>query len=288
MPRLYAHRGAAAELPENTLPSFERALEVGADALEMDVHLTADGEVVVSHDPDGERMAGVDRNIADCELAEIKTWDLGYGFTDEGGGRSYAGQGFEMPTLAEVLERFEDVIINVDLKPQSPALVDAAMAIIAGHGAENRVQLASFHWQNLVRVRLRGYTGLTAMAPPEIAIAFAGPGLLVRRLPLLGNAAQIPSHREFLAQQGDDVGLVLGTSALSGLPGGQWLSELPKKVFPSDRWVVNRLRRLEVRIDFWTINDPEEARALAALGADGIMTDDPRTIAVALGKAPTA
>src|SRR5207245_7758006 len=69
-PRLYAHRGAAAELPENTLPGFERALQVGADALEMDVHRTRDGVIVVSHDPDGARCCGVAQAIVATDWAE--------------------------------------------------------------------------------------------------------------------------------------------------------------------------------------------------------------------------
>ena len=290
MARLYAHRGAAAELPENTLPSFVRALELGADALEMDVHLSRDGKVVVSHDGSGERMAGIDRHISHCEAAELKTWDMGVGFQADDGTRPFAGQGFEMPTLDEVLESFPDIIINVDLKAQTAEMVDAALAVISAHGADQRVQLASFHWQNLARVRVRGYAGLTSLSPPEIAIALAGPGLLVRRLPGLGQAAQIPTRTEFLRQKPDDVGLLLGSggSRLSHLPGAEWFAELPKKLFPSNRWTLRRLQRAGLRVDFWTVNDPELARELQSLGADGIMTDDPRAIADALGKAPSA
>src|SRR6478609_1566660 len=71
---VYAHRGAAAERPENTLPSFRRALELGADALETDVHLTADGEIVASHDEDGARMTGVARALRSTTLVEIQSW----------------------------------------------------------------------------------------------------------------------------------------------------------------------------------------------------------------------
>src|SRR5690242_3140965 len=93
---LYAHRGAAAEQPENTLPSFERALALGADALEMDVHATRDGVIVVSHDPDGARMTGVRRALAAATWDEVRTWDAGWGFAEAGGGpgRPFAGRGY--------------------------------------------------------------------------------------------------------------------------------------------------------------------------------------------------
>ena len=64
------------------------------------------------------------------------------------------------------------------------------------------------------------------------------------------------------------------------------LRRLPRRLLPSDLWIVERMNRRGIRTDFWTINDPDEALHLASLGADGIMTDDPRTIATALGRLP--
>ena len=98
--RIYAHRGASAELPENTMPAFRRAVALGADALELDIHATADGVLVVSHDPDGRRMAGVARRLADITWDEASRWDVG------GGAR--------MPTFEEVVRAFPDVPLNVD------------------------------------------------------------------------------------------------------------------------------------------------------------------------------
>src|SRR5262245_55965754 len=104
MVRLYAHRGAAAEQPENTLPSFERALDLGADALEFDVHATKDGVLVVSHDPDGARMAGVARAFRNATWAEVKGWDAGWGFRVSDGSRPFAGKGIRIPTFQRMLE----------------------------------------------------------------------------------------------------------------------------------------------------------------------------------------
>ena len=77
MPRLYAHRGAAVELPENTLPAFRLALELGADAIETDAHLTRDGHVVLSHDPTGRRMCGISTPIERATLDEVRSWNAG-------------------------------------------------------------------------------------------------------------------------------------------------------------------------------------------------------------------
>jgi glycerophosphoryl diester phosphodiesterase len=245
--RIYAHRGASAERPENTLPAFRRALDLGADAFELDVHLTRDGHVVVSHDPGGARMAGVPRAIAASTLAEVRSWDLGRGFRAPDGGRPFAGTGVRMPLLEEVLAELPGVPVNVDLKAESAALVDAFVALVRARRDEDRVIAASFHHRNLVRLRRRGWAGETALARREVLELLALPAALWARLPYRGSAAQLPAR--------------LG---------------------PLRAPLARRCKAAGLRVDFWTVNDPAEARALAALGADGIMTDDPARVVPAL------
>src|SRR5437667_10943352 len=100
--RVYAHRGASRELPENTMPAFRRARELGVDALETDLHATADGVLVTSHDPDGARVFGVARRIADCRRSEVR----------EGG----------VPSPGEAVRACPRVPINVDPAPNAAAL----------------------------------------------------------------------------------------------------------------------------------------------------------------------
>src|SRR6185369_11685771 len=101
-PLLYAHRGTPLDLPENTLPGFRRALALGAGALETDVHLTRDGHVVISHDPHGLRLAGVDAEIRASTLEQVRRWDIGTRFVSRSGER-FAGRGFQVPLLEELL-----------------------------------------------------------------------------------------------------------------------------------------------------------------------------------------
>jgi len=244
-PRLYAHRGAAAELPENTLPAFRRALELGVDALEMDVHMTSDGHLVVSHDPTGARMAGVAAAIRDTTLARVREWDAGARFVGPGG-ESFAGRGFRMPTFEEVLVELPGVPINVDLKQWKPPIVDPVLRLLHRlHGAE-RTTLASFRLRTLLAVRARGYPGVTALAQPEVAALVFAPRRLFGALPMTGAAAQLP--------------LRVGPLRLD------------------TRRMIDRCHRLGLRVDYWTVNDPGEAERLLDLGADGIMTDDPAAI----------
>ena len=226
--RIYAHRGASAELPENTMAAFRRAVELGVDALELDVHATRDGVLVVSHDPDGRRMAGVAARFADVTYDQARAWDVGGG---------------------ERVPRFEDVVtelalpLNVDLKHDT---ADATVALLRRLGAEERVCLASFQVSTMRRVRALGYRGPTALARAEVVSALAWPAMLRRgRFRCRAQRAQLPLS---LARP----------------------------------WVIARMKALGLAVDFWTVDDPELARRLVALGADGIMTNDPRRIVPAV------
>jgi glycerophosphoryl diester phosphodiesterase len=217
--RVYAHRGASRELPENTLPAFRRALELGADALETDVHVTSDGVLVASHDPDGARVFGVPRRIGDCSFDEVHAWGI--------------------PSLEQVVREFPEVPINVDLKvPAAAVAVDTLRRL----GAEQQVTLASFRSSTLRLVRALGYRGATSLGRSEVARLLSLPVAVQRGLLAPpGTYAQLPVS---LAQ--------------------------PR--------VVHRCHALGLKVDYWTVNDPAQARLLVQLGVDGIMTDDPAAI----------
>ena len=248
---LYAHRGATAEQPENTMPAFRRALEIGVDALEMDVHMTRDGVPVVAHDPTAERLGGVRAAWRDLDLAAAKRIDLAARW---GNGR-LAGTGITIPTFEEVLVELPGVRINVDLKQRTPSMVKAMLTLIRRLRAEERVTIASFHWSTLVAVRRRGYGGETALSRPEVMTLVASPPQLWRRLPFLGGAAQVP--------------------------------EKAGPIVLAKRGFIDKCHDLGLRVDFWTIDDPARATALLDLGADGIMTDDPAAIAPVFAKRRT-
>ena len=243
--RLYAHRGASAERPENTLAAFERAVELGADALEMDVHLTRDGHLVVVHDDTAERMTAIAAAWGALELADVRRLDAGWGFVAPDGTRPYAGCGLGVPTLEEVIDAFPRARLNVDIKRGARA-IDVALELVRRKGAEDRVTLASFHTATLVGVRRRGYGGETSLSRGEIASLLSLPALLWRQLPFTGSAAQVPVSQ--------------GAIRFDRAP------------------FIAKCHSLGLRVDFWTIDDAETAERLLALGADGIMTNDPAAI----------
>ncbi|HVN28510.1 MAG TPA: glycerophosphodiester phosphodiesterase family protein, partial [Candidatus Binataceae bacterium] len=121
-PRIFGHRGSAGTHPENTLPSFQAAYDLGARYLETDVHMTRDGEIVVSHDPDLARCCGVMRVIRESDYADIAKADAGYAFSLNGKEFAFRGKGIRVPRLAELLATFPDVFFNIDLKPEDVSL----------------------------------------------------------------------------------------------------------------------------------------------------------------------
>jgi glycerophosphoryl diester phosphodiesterase len=252
--RLYAHRGASAERPENTMISFERAAEIGVEALELDVHLTRDNVLIVTHDGTAQRMCGVPAPWSALDLVEAQKLDAGWGFVATDGTRPFAGQGVNVPTMEAVLDRFPDHVINIDIKGDARS-ADALLALIEQKQAADRVTIASFALTNLVSIRRRGYRGETGLASTEVASLLALPAAAWRLLPFTGNAVQVPTHQ--------------GPIRLDRAP------------------FIAKCHSLGLRVDFWTIDDPAEAARLLALGADGIMTNDPAALN-ALFQAPPA
>lgn len=151
---MYAHRGGATLRPENTLAAFDHGLSLGADGLELDVHLSGDGVVVVHHDRTLERTTNGGGPIAARSAAELATLDAGYHFSPgPGGGFPFRGQGIGVPTLAAVLERYPDVPLLIELKGCDVALAGRTIDALRAADAVDRVALGCFHAATLRAAR---------------------------------------------------------------------------------------------------------------------------------------
>ena len=148
-----AHRGASAAAPENTLAAFRLAVEMGAPAIELDVHLTADGEVVVIHDATLDRTTDRAGAVASLTSAEIRAADAGYRFTVDGGASyPFRGAGERVPTLGDVVAWLPaGIALVVEIK--ALAAVDAAVSILAGAAVGERASLISFDEPAIARAR---------------------------------------------------------------------------------------------------------------------------------------
>jgi glycerophosphoryl diester phosphodiesterase len=249
-PTNLAHRGASGRAPENTLEAFRLAVESGAGGLELDVHLTRDGYVVVIHDPTLDRTTSVSGAVAGMALEEVREPDAGYNFSPDGGiTHPYRGQGLRIPTLAEVLREFPGVVLNIDMKADHPGIEAAVLKVLRESGAEGRALVVSSRRGAVGRFRrISGGRISTGASRWETGIFLLLANLRLERLlrPAY-DALQVPlSHR----------GVPLVT-----------------------RRFIEAAHASNVRVDAWTINESDEMRRLLDLGVDVIMTDRPGTLA---------
>jgi glycerophosphoryl diester phosphodiesterase len=149
-PIIFAHRGASAHAPENTLAAFELALAQNADAIELDVKLSADGHVIVIHDPTVDRTTGSHQYVKDLPLRELRALDAGSFFSEK-------FHGEKIPTLEEVFEAVgKRTLINVELTNYNTPrdqLVETVCALVKKCGLQEHVMFSSFFASNLSKAR---------------------------------------------------------------------------------------------------------------------------------------
>jgi glycerophosphoryl diester phosphodiesterase len=242
-PRLLGHRGAAGIAPENTLISFARARADGADIFELDVHATADGEVVVIHD------ATLDRTTSGCGAVRAHTWsevrglDAGFHFSpDRGHTFPFRAQGVTIPRLVDLLEQFPDVPLNIEIKQADPPIVEAVV--------------------DLVR---------RARAPVVLAAELDEIMRAIRRvapdLPTSLSAGEVAAFHAAVSG---------GTSPV--LPRGAIAFQIPPRFGAIElvtETTVDAAHALGAEVHVWTINDPDEMCRLLDLGCDAIISDFP-------------
>ena len=149
-PKVFAHRGASAYAPENTLPAFELAARQGADGIELDVHLSKDGELVVIHDETLDRTTNGTGAVKDRTLAELQALCADNGMSGFADAR--------IPTLREVLElvRPTGMLVNIELKTSLvwyDGIEEKTLALVEALGMQERVIYSSFNHYSIERVR---------------------------------------------------------------------------------------------------------------------------------------
>ena len=179
----YAHQGGAKEAPSSTMHAFRSAVANGADALEMDVHATSDGHLVVCHDATVDRTTDARGRIADMTLEQLGPLDNAYWFVPgiecsfdaqpheyTLRGRAPRDHDFGIATLREVLESFPDVFLNLDIKetyPQGPGYEDLVANLLHEFGRTDDVIVASFHDVALERFHAIAPNVHTSLGPSD-------------------------------------------------------------------------------------------------------------------------
>jgi glycerophosphoryl diester phosphodiesterase len=267
----YAHQGGAREAPSSTLFALRTALEVGAHALELDVHATADGELLVCHDATVDRTTNASGAIADITHAESRELDNAYWWvegevvaTDRPEadyvhrGNAPGDRDFAIATLREVLEAHPGVFLNLDIKQTAPAVApyeEALAALLREFGRVDDVIVASFN--DAATDAFKSFAPEVSTSAGTLAVAeFYGAvrdGLPTPDSVLRHHALQVPPAFQ-------DITLV-------------------------DERFVTRAHEAGLAVHVWTIDDADEMRRLLALDVDGIMTDRPSVLSAVLSPA---
>ena len=237
-PLVVAHRGASARCPENTLEAFDAAVSAGADVVELDVRLTADGVPVVLHDYDLSRTTEGVGVVHELTLTELKRLDAS-------GGR---GPRAEIPTLRESLELLAGrALIDVELKniPGEPSfdspeeeLTTRALGVVAELRLERAVLYSSFNWLSIERVRELDPGAVTGF----LTIAGIDPFAALTYAASAGHGYVLPQAIGLL-----DVGADL----------------------------VHAAHEVGVRVGTWTVDAPEQIESMFAMGVDAVATNNP-------------
>jgi len=247
-PRVLGHRGSAGTYPENTLVSFRQGLFGGADVLEMDVHLTKDGYIVVCHDDTVDRTTNGTGRIADMTIGEIRRLDAGYRFTLDGGKTfPFRGKGIRIPVFEEVLEAYPFTPINVELKVDNDELVHKFMKLLERKG---RLHDGSI----MVVATAHELTKKIRQLMPERC----SNGYSKREITLAVIASRL--HLPWLMPR---------TAAAFQVPVRQGGIEIVTPAF------VKFAHQIGAEVHVWTIDDEAEMARLLDMGVDALFTDLP-------------
>jgi glycerophosphoryl diester phosphodiesterase len=236
---IIAHRGASAYAPENTLAAFAKAVDFGADILELDVRQTRDGELVVLHDASVNRTTNGKGRVADLTLEQIKALDAGSWFSPD-----FVGE--RVPTLAEVVDAtpdFTTLLVELKGSPEEyPGMEARVVRFIRQRGIEKRVILKSFERDVLNRLR---------MLAPDI------PRLRI-----------VVSEISFL-------GLIIGHGVHFGSVFEDDVQYLQHHWFSLTEGFIRKAHDRGYKVFAWDVDDEKRMEELIKKGIDGIETDHP-------------
>ena len=241
-PLIFAHRGGCALGPENTLAAFDLGLQAGADGLELDVHLSADGVPVVHHDATLDRTTSHSGPLAALTAAELAKVDAGCRFAGDGT-FPFRKQGVGIPTLREVLRRYPDVPIVIEMKVNSADMGEAVARDVRHADAIDRVCVAGYGARSAAAARAAIPELATSATHPEVRLAvYCGlAGWPVRQVKYGG--FQVPERN----------GLI-------------------RIVSPR---FIHDAHDAGLKVQVWTVDEEPDMRRLLDWGVDGLITNRP-------------
>ena len=253
-PLVIAHQGGDGIWPGETMLAYQNSVNLGVDVLEMDIHITEDGVLVLMHDETVDRTTDGSGEIESMTLDELKKLDAGYDWsTDDGATFPFRGKGLTVTTLEEVFTAFPDKHMTIEIKKTNASMTQPFCELIRKHKMEDKVLAASFYDDKLKEFRKECPEVATSSAKNETT-AFV---LLTK--PFLGS---FYSPKFFSLQVPEESGgITVMTPAF-----------------------VKAAHERNLAVEPWTINDAETMKKLIDWGVDGIITDRPDILMEVLGR----
>jgi glycerophosphoryl diester phosphodiesterase len=253
-PLVIAHQGGDGLWPGNTMFAFEHASELGVDVLEMDLHITLDGVLVINHDETIDRTTDGTGEIEKMTLTEIKALDAGYHWSDDGGQTfPYRGMGISIPTLEEIFQAFPEYRMTIEIKKTEGSMAVPFCEMIREYDMQDKVLVASFHDERMSEFREVCPEVATSSARQETTVfVLMSKALLGRLYSPEFYALQVPEESS---------GITVMTAQF-----------------------VRAAHERNLRVEPWTIDDPEQMKLYIEWGVDGIITDRPDLMLEVLGR----
>lgn len=241
-PQIFAHRGGCDLGPENTIAAFDIGMSTGADGLELDVHLSADGIVVVHHDRTLDRTTNGSGPVAARTADELARVDAGYWF-GHGGEYPFRGRRIGVPTLREVLARYRGVPTIIEIKVYTAAMGEAVADEIRRAGAADYVCVAGYGLASAsaARAALPGMASSAAQAEVRLAVYRS-----ILRCPVRSARYQTYQVPEF--------------------------AEATRIVSPR---FIRHAHAAGLKVQVWTVDEESDMRRLLEWGVDGLISNRP-------------
>jgi len=244
-PLVIAHQGGDGLWPGDTLYAYQQAAVLGVDVLEMDLHISQDGVLVIMHDETVDRTTDGTGTIEEMILEDIKALDAGYNWTpDEGATFPYRGKGITVPTLEEIFQEFPNYHMTIEIKSTERSMAEPFCELIREYEMENKVLVASFHDERMEEFR---------RVCPEVATSSA------RRETTI-----------FVLLSKVFLGRIFSPSFES-----LQVPEESSNITVMTAQFVRAAHERGLRVEPWTIDNPEQMQLYIDWGVDGIITDRP-------------
>jgi glycerophosphoryl diester phosphodiesterase len=255
-PLVIAHQGGDGIWPGNTMFAFQNAVDMGVDVIETDIRQTKDSVLVVSHDENVDNKSNGVGRVVDLSMKELQTLDAAYNWSPKDGPTfPHRGQGITYTSLEDVFIAFPEMRFNIDMKQSDPPIYAALCELIRKYNMQDKVVAASFSHETITAFRKLCPEVTTSGDETETRnFVFMNLAYLGRWYNPDFNVFQVPTKSS---------GITIMTSHF-----------------------VRAAHERNLRVDVWTIDDPEEMNRMLDMGVDGIITDRPDLLMKLLGRTP--